>query len=66
MGIFYQTLFTIFFTYMTYNKAYEIANTYTKDIDTVALLIPVLESCSFAIFFNGIMQSVQGTLKALQ
>ena len=55
MGIFYQTLFTIFFTYMTYNKAYEIANTYTKDIDTVALLIPVLESCSFAIFFNGIM-----------
>ena len=50
----------------TYFFAHDIANAYTDDMDTVALLKYCMESVSICIFITGTTLSLQGALKALQ
>ena len=66
MGTIYSAILTGIIAFCTYRYSYEIATMYTQDVDTVALLIPVLETLALPLFINGLVQSIQGTLKSLQ
>ena len=50
----------------TYFAAHEIANAYTDDMDTVALLRYCMQQVSTCLFITGTTLSLQGALKALQ
>ena len=53
MGIMYSNFITSLVAYFTYAYAYEISTTYSSDIDTIALLVPVMKASAVAFLFNG-------------
>ena len=58
-------IITCVFTWFTYEYAFEIANAYIDEMDTVACLRLCLESLSVSIALLGFALSLQGALKAL-
>lgn len=66
IALVYGLTSTIGLGLVTYNYSYEIAVTYTEDMDTVALLKGCLESMTLQFSFLGVNLILQGALRALQ
>ena len=62
----YSLTTTIGLSLFSYTYSYEIAATYTQDMDTVALLKGCIQSMCVLLSVLGITLSMQGTLRALQ
>jgi len=58
LAMLYSSLLTGLIAVLTYKYSYEIATKYTQDVDTVALLVPILETLSVPLFINGVVQSI--------
>ena len=58
MTFIYSSVITLVLGLLTYNYSYEIANAYTEDMDTVALLKNCLESLAVSVSLTGLALSL--------